>query len=324
MISVAMLSVLVVLGVLLVAGIFLPEAQGSITTIYPVQLARVHLTSAQLLSLPHTLIPAPGGPGQMIIPISATWVYTAGPSTPHPNQGTATLGADLAFDWNTVSPINGPLSSTGQGATGSWIQSETSTPLASLANQPFQIEGNLNAGPILTTSLGSGGSGYAVNDQGVIDQSSNTSARYKVLSTGAGGAIVTYSLLSAGNGYLPASGVADVPGGPITSSSLGAGGSGYAPGDTGTVSGAGSADATYTVNTVNGGGAVLTYTLTSQGTNYSAQSGVSTTVSTGGGNGAFTVNVLSDAGSGATFNILTVTEGNGSLDVVIAYYIAQF
>jgi hypothetical protein len=38
--------------------------------------------------------------------------------------------------------------------------------------------------------------------------------------------------------------------------------SSYAPGDTGVVSGAGSEDATYTVETVDGSGAVLTYTIT--------------------------------------------------------------
>jgi hypothetical protein len=50
---------------------------------------------------------------------------------------------------------------------------------------------------------------------------------------------------------------------------------------------------------------------------------VATTVSTGSGDGNFTINILSDAGSGATFNITAVQEGDGTLDVVLAYYIAQ-
>ena len=55
--------------------------------------------------------------------------------------------------------------------------------------------------------------------------------------------------------------------GAILTSSLDAGGSGYAEGDTGTVVG-GDDNATYIVDTVDGGGAILTYTITAGGTGY--------------------------------------------------------
>ncbi len=79
------------------------------------------------------------------------------------------------------------------------------------------------------------------------------------------------------------------PKGPITASAKNAGGSGYAPGDTGTILG-GSADATYVVDTVTAG-AVTTFHLSAVGTKYGNATGAATSVSTGGGNGAFTVNL---------------------------------
>lgn len=77
--------------------------------------------------------------------------------------------------------------------------------------------------------------------------------------------------------------------GPIVTSSLGAGGSGYTVGDIGWIIGA-SGDATYTVLSVDGGGAVLTFSTTG-GRAYSVASGVATSTSTGTGDGAFTINV---------------------------------
>ena len=97
-----------------------------------------------------------------------------------------------------------------------------------------------------------------------------------------------------GNAYVAAFGS------PITSSVLnptsGGGGAGYAVGDTGTVDvPGGGIPATYIVNTVDGMGAVLTYTLTSPGTGYSVFAGAYATTTEGGaqpGNGGdFTIQI---------------------------------
>lgn len=81
--------------------------------------------------------------------------------------------------------------------------------------------------------------------------------------------------------------------GAITAAAVtgGAVGSGYAIGDTGTVIGspAGSG-ATYTVLTVDGGGGVLTFSIT-PGNHYSVGGGYATSILTGNGDGAFEVDV---------------------------------
>jgi hypothetical protein len=96
--------------------------------------------------------------------------------------------------------------------------------------------------------------------------------------------------------------------GPITSSSLAAGGSGYAIGDTGTLV-QDSGDATYQVNTVDGGGGVLTYTLTSLGTSYQTLAN------------AFTATGGSQPGSGLglTLAITVSTAETGHAQVDISY-----
>lgn len=92
--------------------------------------------------------------------------------------------------------------------------------------------------------------------------------------------------------------------GPIATSSLtsGAGGALYAANDTGTIS-TGNGDATYIVNTVDGGGAVLTYTITAPGTGYSV--GTANATSTGGGQPG--------VGTGFEIDINSITQGDGSI-----------
>src|SRR5580704_8456491 len=105
-----------------------------------------------------------------------------------------------------------------------------------------------------SSSVSSGGSGYAINDTGVIDQGGNTSAGYVVLQTGAGGAVTAIFISPSGNGlYTLGSGIptaatsaagsgltvditslvtgCDLTHGPIYQISSAGGGSGYAVGD---------------------------------------------------------------------------------------------
>ena len=62
----------------------------------------------------------------------------------------------------------------------------------------------------------------------------------------------------------------------IASNGLDQGGASYAAGDTGIIDGAQGIDATYVINTVDGSGAVLTYTLTYAGIGYSVATSVGT------------------------------------------------
>lgn len=82
--------------------------------------------------------------------------------------------------------------------------------------------------------------------------------------------------------------------GPIATTSLAAGGAGYAPGDTFEINWWGSIppDAIGVVDTVDGGGAVVTYHLTNNGLDQDPFADVSTIVLTGGGDGNLAINVL--------------------------------
>ena len=81
--------------------------------------------------------------------------------------------------------------------------------------------------------------------------------------------------------------------GPIVSASLNFGGSGYAPGDTGTMEAHGwsAQPPAYVVDTVDGGGAVLTFTITDAGNGNLAGDTVGTSPTSGSGNGNFIVNI---------------------------------
>jgi hypothetical protein len=111
------------------------------------------------------------------------------------------------------------------------------------------------------------------------------------------GSVAGEEVLLVGSGNLDA--------GPIATSSVNNPGAGYAPGDTGTLT-AGSADATYQVTTVGGGGAVTGFNITAPGQAYDVgTSGTSPT--SGGGDGTFTINVN------------TVQSGDGDLFVTVLY-----
>lgn len=93
------------------------------------------------------------------------------------------------------------------------------------------------------------------------------------------------------------------PGG-IIKYGVGAGGAGYAVGDTGTVT-TGGANATYQVTAVVAG-AVSAFIITNSGSSYSVSNGQATAITTGAGNGAFTVNVF-QIGIGPKQQVATVT-----------------
>jgi hypothetical protein len=98
-----------------------------------------------------------------------------------------------------------------------------------------------------------------------------------------------------------------INGGAVVTATVGAGGTGYAPGDTGTLNP--QTTAIYVVDTVGGGGNVLTFHFSDAGYGNDVGSGKTTNVSTGGGDGAFTINVTS------------ITPGNGAAKVTVTYNI---
>lgn len=97
--------------------------------------------------------------------------------------------------------------------------------------------------------------------------------------------------------------------GAIASSILHTGGVGYAPGDTGSIGTSNTQGAIYAVNTVGGGGNVLTYTITNPGQQLMVANDVPTATNTGAGDGNFTIDILS------------ITPGNGSAIINIVHQI---
>lgn len=92
-------------------------------------------------------------------------------------------------------------------------------------------------------------------------------------------------------------------------------GTGYAAGDTGTVNPYGSVTvvlAAYVIDTVDGGGAVLTYHLSANGAGYKSGSTGNHTTTGGGQPGA---------GTGFQIDVNSVTPGNGSGLITITYKI---
>lgn len=98
-------------------------------------------------------------------------------------------------------------------------------------------------------------------------------------------------------------------GSPNTPLTVGVAGTGYAPGDTGTW---GAFNAfTYTVLTVNGGGGVVTYSTNTSGNDWTFAGNQPTSVSTGGGDGAFKIHVPS------------VNAGTAPVAITTAYYLVD-
>lgn len=102
------------------------------------------------------------------------------------------------------------------------------------------------------------------------------------------------------------------PTGPIVTSTLGDGGVDYAPGDTGTVTSNGyGAPAEYVIDTVDGGGAVLTYHLTAPGDGYPITTSPISTAAGGSQPGA---------GTGFSINVTAVPPASGDLYLTVVYF----
>jgi hypothetical protein len=136
--------------------------------------------------------------------------------------------------------------------------------------------------PIAVSVVNAAGTGYAAGDQGTVNGGgTGTLAFYVVDTVDGGGGVLTYHLIDPGQGYATGTGIATTA---TTGAGTGftiditstSGGLGYLVGDTGTID-TGKVQAFYTVNTVDGSGAVLTYTISPSGAGYATGTTISTT-----------------------------------------------
>jgi hypothetical protein len=181
------------------------------------------LTSSDIKTLdyvPVTLIPAPGA--RKAIFVTGVNLQTIAGTTPYNSgngDGLHILYAGMAIgskELVTQDEATNPFLTTAGSQVFPWpliMVNPGTTPAANIytfsqiANRAVQIENNTghsyNNGGIITATLHAGGSGYAVNDTGIIDPGSfgsNADATYKVL-TVSGGAVVTFQVTAAGTNY---------------------------------------------------------------------------------------------------------------------------
>ncbi len=162
---------------------------------------------------------------------------------------------------------------------------------------------------IATTSLASGGSGYAAFDS-VSVNGGIYPALITISGVAVGGAVKSFSG-SGGTGYSTGTNIGTATGGgqpgigtgfrvditsvggggTITGAALNTAGSGYAVNDTGIISGGGG-NATYLILSVYVNGGVQSYSVDDKGGGYSVASSVATTNISSSGSG-FTINILS-------------------------------
>lgn len=175
------------------------------------------------------------------------------------------------------------------------------------------------SGLITGSTLASGGTGYAVNDTGIV-LTGSADAVYQVR-TVAAGVVTAYRLINRGSSYATVAGAATsaVPGdlpvnvgtgltvditaaGPITFSAVHNGGSGYVLGACGIISG-GTGDATYQVTSVGPVGSVTSFSIQQGGAIDSASSSFTQKSTTGSGQNF----ALSSATFGAFVGLVPVT-----------------
>jgi hypothetical protein len=181
---------------------------------------KAHLTAADLLTLnsaPTELLPAPPA-GQAAVVVLATFEFVTGVATYAGNAVTLNYT-------NAAGPLACPTTIIGLMTTAAhfgsrWTSEGPSTqvliPLAQIDGQPIYVASAVDppwSGPIVTTALNNGGTGYAIGDTGTLD-GGGVLADYIVdtvdLITGA---VLTYNLTSFGDLYTVTVGDTTTPGG---------------------------------------------------------------------------------------------------------------
>jgi hypothetical protein len=297
-------------------------------------------TAAQVLDScnnPHTVIPAPGA-GLVIFPYAVRFKFTfvtmqyffdgdmGGPYLWWGDGNNAfglirwvnndinssqllvsSLPSTVAYFANGMSPIHFADPAT-----------YVNQPIV-IQQTPFVADDCWNQGPLITITPGAAGAGYHVGD---LERPANGfgDSQFSVATVDGGGGVLTLTIINAGSTTHPTPPALNTVNiGNIAASVLNMGGTLSAMGDTFSVDG-GNGDATGVVDTVGGGGAVLTYHLDNQGTGYASTVGNTTTPTSGLGMG-LTIDTTAAAGSGLTVST-TVTQGDGTLLVTIWYTVA--
>jgi hypothetical protein len=176
------------------------------------------LTAAQirtLFSAPVTVIPAPGA-GKIIALISAAFAFHFG--SVQYNPATADILNLFFANLDGIGELDGIASlvsapQSGFGALPGHTQGiNVILPGSDNRALVLQSAADLNAGPIVSSTLGAAGLGYAVGDTGTITNGAND-ATYLVTTVGAGGAVTGYSISGNGSACVVANGNATVDGG---------------------------------------------------------------------------------------------------------------
>lgn len=169
------------------------------------QTKEILLTQDELLRLgssPVELIPAPGG-GKAIVVHSYTLsnLMSVQFDMPNPAIKWGPGGLEVAFgsDPNFLTSTENVMWSNSPG--------QSAHAHTGIENEPIILEGTDAAGPIATTVLDDGGSGYAVNDTGTIN-GGDSNAAYVVDAVDGGGAVTDYHLTANGADYAPSDHVA--------------------------------------------------------------------------------------------------------------------
>ena len=178
---------------------------GTVTPVGPISVARVSFTSAQLKATaitPATVVAAPGA-NKVLIPVYAVLAYTFVSSA----YSVGTLSAGVANTSQAVVSIASFLdqASSQVAGVGAFYSQSDVFPRATFANEPIVMWiAAPTTGPILTSSIFDGGSGYAANDTGTVDDNGagGSGGAYKVLTVDGGGAVLTYTITAAGTRYV--------------------------------------------------------------------------------------------------------------------------
>lgn len=293
-------------------------------------LATVTITSSDLLALnttPFIAIAAPGA-GKYTRLLAVSESYEPG------SDGYTYLGTDGEAGIEFQYGDNAGIAATQDSLP---LNNIHTSPLISLGSPFESISGTSNyenlpiiyqfspnqTGAVIASTLGDGGTGYTAGDD-VFIACGNNDTPVHINTVSGGGVVTSYTVTGTGTGQCATGTFSTLPISSVLSIAVNSGGLGYAIDDTFSIDGSIGEPATGHVLTVDGMGAVLTATLDSGGSGYTASTAVPTTTLTGIGTG-LTLNTTV-SGSGFTINVTTVQAlvgGNGAIKVTFAYVLAN-
>lgn len=181
----------------------------------PVSVATLHVNASQIGTLhssPTQILAAPGS-GNVVTAVKATFEWKPGTcgfaSTMTPTFFWSGSGFDLMDTPNGNGVNLGFLTPVAY-----VLQHNATAGSSSVANVARSLIENIavvlgkegatdpeRAGPIVTSSLAAGGTGYAVGDTGTINTQAYTGGATYTVNTVSAGAVVTYTINSGGDGY---------------------------------------------------------------------------------------------------------------------------